>query len=225
MIVAGALLLAPGLLNAQFDFTIDGRDIQIHSFASQGYSLSNDNNFLTMKTSQGSFAMTDGGVNISTQITDNLRVGAQVYDRNIGSLGDWHPILDWAVVDYRFKDWFGVRAGKVKTVLGLYNDTQDADFLHTWALLPQSTYPLDLRSTYAAHTGGDVYGQIPLRNLGSVSYTGYFGTVPFDKYGGYAYALAESGLPATSFTSKMGGLDLRWNTSVPGLAVGSHGRM
>jgi len=215
-----AAALGAPLVNAQFDFSVDDKSVQVHSFFSQGFAYSDDNNFLTMKTSQGSFALTDMGVNASVQLTDKFRVGAQAYDRNIGSLGDWHPILDWAVADYRFKDWFGVRGGKVKTVLGLYNDTQDAEFLHTWALLPQSTYPLDLRSTYAAHVGGDVYGQIPLRRLGNLAYTAYGGIVPYDKYGGFAYTLAEAGLPASTFDSHMEGVDLHWNTSVPGLAVG-----
>src|SRR5258707_626364 len=82
-------------------------------------------NYLTMKTSDGSFVFTDGGLNISTQITDNLRVGAQVSVRNIGELGKGYPELDWATVDYKFTSWFGLRAGKVKTILGLYNDSQD----------------------------------------------------------------------------------------------------
>jgi len=47
---------------------------------------------------------------------------AQVYDRNLGQLGQWHPSLDWAVADYNFKNWFGIRAGKVKTTMGWCND-------------------------------------------------------------------------------------------------------
>jgi len=50
-----------------------------------------------MKTSDGSAAFTDFGVNVSVPLTDKLRIGAQMYDRNIGSLGDWHPTLDWGV--------------------------------------------------------------------------------------------------------------------------------
>ena len=53
----------------------------------------------------------------------------------IGSLDDFKPQLDWAYGDYKFASWFGARAGKVKTAMGLYNDTQDMEFLHTWALL------------------------------------------------------------------------------------------
>ena len=123
---------APLALHAQFDFSVDGRNVQVHSFASQGFLYSNQNNYLTTNTSQGSFSFTDGGANISTQITDKFRVGAQVYLRNVGELGNWHPQLDWAYGDYKFASWFGVRAGKVKTALGLFNDTQDNESLFTW---------------------------------------------------------------------------------------------
>jgi hypothetical protein len=157
-LLAAATLFAPGLLRAQFDFNVDGHQVQIHSFGSQGFFDSNENNFATMKTSEGSFGFTDAGVNIGTNITDHLHIGAQMYVRHLGALDDGTPRLDWAVADYKFKDWFGIRAGKVKTALGLYNDTQDLDFLSTWALLPQGIYPIDVRSATIAHEGVDVYG-------------------------------------------------------------------
>jgi len=214
------LLAIPAALQAQWDFTIDGCAVQIHSFAQQGFAYSNQNNFLTMNTSHGSFAMTDGGANISATLTDKFRVGAQVYDRNIGQLGGGHPQLDWAYGDYKFTEWFGIRAGKVKTTLGLYNDTQDAEFLYTWALLPQAVYPTDLRSNFIAHTGFDAYGAIGLRKLGSLNYTGYFGTRPNDKLGGYYFAAADFGVDIKSYSGKAGGGDLRWTTPVPGLLLG-----
>src|SRR5579864_9206979 len=162
-------------LQAQ-EFKLFDRMVQVHGFASQGFVYTDQNNWLTMHSSQGSGAFTDFGANISTQITDKFRVGAQVYDRNLGNLGEWHPTLDWAFADYRFKTWLGVRGGKVKTVLGLYNDTQDLDFLHTFALLPQSVYPTDLRDSTIAHVGGDVYGRISLKHrLGDLAYTAYAG--------------------------------------------------
>ncbi len=221
--IAFAALLCglPVCLHAQVDFKIAGRQVQVHSFFSQGFGYSNDNNYLTMKTSSGSAAFTDGGANISMQVTDRLRIGAQVYDRNIGNLGNWHPQLDWALADYKFKSWFGIRAGKVKTVLGLFNDTQDMEFLHTWAILPQSMYPLDLRASTIAHTGGDVYGTIGLKRLGDLSYTGYAGTVSFDRYGGYPYGLAALGLNLTGMTNPQMGGDLRWNGLIRGLLFGA----
>ncbi len=240
-VLAALLCAVPAVMRAQFDFKVDGLPVQVHSFASQGFMYSNDNNYMTTDTSRGSFAFTDFGANVSTQITDNFRVGAQIYDRNLGKLGNWQPALDWAVADYRFKDWLGVRVGKVKTTLGLFNDTQDMEFLHTWALLPQSTYSLDQRGSMISHLGGDIYGNIGLKKLGGLSYTVYGGQRPDDMNGGYVYALETSGkqgtdpngisivVPSTasstrhidSYNGPVYGADLRWNTPLKGLLAGS----
>ncbi len=155
-------------LQAQ-DFSLLGREVEIHGFVSQGFVYTNTNNWLTMNSSQGSMAFTDFGINLSTQVTPKLRVGAQLYDRNLGQLGQYHPSLDWAVADYRFRNWFGIRGGKVKTALGLYTDSQDLDFLHVFALLPQSVYPTDIRDATIAHSGGDIYGNVSLRRHTAIS--------------------------------------------------------
>ena len=78
-------LLLPGqtLLQAQ-EFKLFDRTVQVHGWLSQGFVYTNDNNWLTMNTSSGSGAMTDMGLNLSTQLTDKLHVGAQVFDRNLG---------------------------------------------------------------------------------------------------------------------------------------------
>lgn len=215
-----ALCTAPAL-HAQFSFSVAGRPVQIHSFLSQGFGYSNDNNYLTMKTSRGSFAMTDLGVNASMQLTDKFRVGAQIYTRDIGNLGEWHPQLDWAVADYRFKDWLGIRGGVVKTRFGLASDTQDMEFLHAFALLPQSIYPTDLRDALLRHQGGDLYGEIPLKRLGSLSYTVYAGRRSDGKYGGYPYLLSGSNGHIDEYGGLQVGADLRWNTPLHGLIVGA----
>src|ERR1019366_6056708 len=181
-------------LQAQ-EFKLFDRMVQVHGFASQGFVYTNDNNWLTMNTSQGSAAFTDFGINLSSQVTDKLRVGAQGYDRNLGQLGQYHPSLDWAVADYRFASWFGVRAGKAKTTLGLYNDTQDQDFLRVFALLPQSVYPIDLRDAAIAHLGGDIYGSISLKHrLGDLAYTAYGGHSTDSIYSGFTYLASEYGV-------------------------------
>jgi hypothetical protein len=204
------------------DFKLFDRDIQVHGFASQGFVHTNDNNWLTMNTSGiGSGEFTDFGANASTQITDKFRIGAQIYDRNLGGLGRWHPSLDWAFATYKFTPWFGIRGGKVKTVMGLYNDTQDLDFLHTFALLPQSIYPTDLRDTTLAHEGGDIFGDIPVgKKYGNLSYTAYAGFRNDSQYGGYAYLVNSDGAQFNSFSGLQYGGDLRWLTPFKGLLVG-----
>jgi hypothetical protein len=215
-----AALTLSMVLHAQ-DFKLGTRTVQVHGFASQGFAYTNQNNFLTMNTSHGSPALTEGALNLSMPVTEKFRVGGQGYTRKIGSLDDFRPQLDWAYGDYRFAPWFGVRAGKVKTALGLYNDTQDMDFLHTWALLPQGIYPADLRSTYIAHIGGDLYGRIPLKKFGKLDYTAYAGTRSFDNRGGYYYYSEDSGFNIKTIDGHTEGWDLRWTTPVKGLMLGS----
>lgn len=217
--VLAALTLSM-VLHAQ-DFKFLNRTVQVHGFASQGYAYSNENNFLTMNTSHGSPAYTEGALNLSMAITDKFRVGGQGYSRKIGSLDDFRPSLDWAYGDYKFAPWFGVRAGKVKTAIGLYNDTQDMEFLHTWALLPQGIYPTDLRTTFIAHTGGDLYGRIPLKKAGKLDYTAYAGQRSFDDREGYYYYSLAHGFNIEGISGRTEGWDLKWTTPVKGLMLGS----
>jgi hypothetical protein len=204
------------------DFKVFDRTVQVHGFASQGYIYTAGNNWLTMTTNgDGSPGLTEMGLNISTQVNDSFRVGAQVYDRNLGQLGQYHPQLDWLVVDYRLRQWFGIRAGKVKTTLGLYTDTQDLDFLHTFALMPQGVYPIDLRDTDIAHEGFDFYGNVPLLGKrGELSYTGYVGYRNDSIYSGYPYFLATLHVATKRSSGFQGGGDLRWATPLKGLLVG-----
>ena len=216
-----AVFAAPCLLHAQFDFKIDGRNVQVHSFASQGFAYSNNNNYLTMKTSDGSGKFTDGGVNASIALTDKLRLSAQGYIRDFGRLGQWHPTLDYGYMDYHFRDWFGIRGGKVKTVLGLFNDVQDNQSLYTFALLPQAVYPTDLRDATISHLGGDLYGAVTLKHLGSLSYTAYAGHRQDTRYGGYLLLLQDRGINMNSYGGLQYGADLKWTTPLKGVMVGA----
>ncbi len=159
-------------------------------------------------------------MNVTTQITSKFRIGAQGYVRNVGELGNGHVTLDWAFGDYRFRDWLGIRAGQVKTVQGFYTDTQDMEFLHTWALLPQSLYPIDLRGLTISHLGADLYGAISPRRAGTFQYTIYSGRAPADRGGGEAYGLQGVGEFIKTRTGTVSGADLKWNTPITGLDLG-----
>ncbi|MGA7831222.1 MAG: hypothetical protein WCA21_09690 [Terracidiphilus sp.] len=202
--------------------------VQIHGFGTQGFIHTDDNNWLTMNTSNvGSGEFSDIGLNLGSQTTSKFRWAVQGYDRELGQLGRWHPQFDFFMGDYRAKPWLGFRGGKVKTVLGLYTDTQDMDFDHTFALLPQSMYPIDLRDTSIAHLGGDIYGKAKLPNkYGSLAYTAYGGRRKDSKYSGYPYLL-ENVAPGVhiylggTYGGPVWGGDLRWNTPLKGLVIGA----
>ena len=217
-----ACLCAGQLALQAEDFKLLDRDVEVHGFVSQGFVYTNTNNWLTMNSNRGSGAFTDFGFNVSASVTDRLRVGAQFYDRNLGQLGQYHPSLDWAIVDYRWKTWFGIRGGKVKTTLGLSTDSQDLDFLRTFALLPQSVYPTDVRDATIAHLGCDIYGNVALkRGLGDLSYTVYAGHRSDSIYSGVAYLGLKYGVRFSSYGGLQYGGDLRWNTPLKGLLIGA----
>jgi hypothetical protein len=94
------------------------------------------------------------------------------------------------------------------------------EFLQTWAIMPQSLYPLDLRSSSIAHLGGDVYGSISPKHIGTFSYTGYYGQRPNDPDDGYLYTLAKR-QTLDSYTGPIYGGDLRWDTPLRGLLLGA----
>ena len=210
-------------ISASSLYAQDLAGIEIHGFVTQGFLFSSNNNYLTMKSSDGSVQWTDGAVSVSDSLTDKLRVGIQLHMYQLGDLGGSNVLIDWASGDYRFNDHFGIRAGKVKTPLGLFNDSQDMDAVFLWILLPQGAYPIDNKSFYLSHLGGEVYGDLTLgRRAGKLQYRGYAGYNNLDLNGGYLEQSAEYGLV---FTSPPGGKtyggDLRWDTPLRGLTIGS----
>lgn len=196
--------------------------IQFHGFANQAFLYSSDNNYLTMQSNSGSWRWTDGAISATDSLTDSFRLGAQIHMYQLGELGGANLQLDWATGDYKVNDSFGFRAGKVKTVEGLFNDSQEVDASFLWILLPQSTYPVDNQSFTLSHLGGDVYGYIPLgKRSGTLHYTAYIGYNSLDENGGYVKQLADDGL---AFKEPPGGKtygrDVRWAAAMRGLTAG-----
>jgi hypothetical protein len=169
--------------------------IAIHGYVTQGFLFSSHNNDLTMESSSGSLQWTDGAISVTDSLTDNLRVGMQLHMYQLGQIGGTDVDIDCASGDYRVNDRFGIRAGKIKTPLGLFNDSQDVHAVFLWILLPQSAYPIDNKDFSLAHLGAEVYGDLPSAGRGgSVQYRGYVGHKSLDPDGGYILGLADEGL-------------------------------
>jgi hypothetical protein len=180
---------------------------------------------LSMKSSEGSPQWTDAAVNISDSLSDNLRVGIQLHMYQLGQFGGSNVFVDWAQGDYKVNDHFGIRAGKVKTIWGLFNDSQDIDAIFLWILLPQGSYSVDHKSFYLAHVGGDVYGNVFFgKRAGTLHYVAYGGQATIDLNDGYIQTFAQIGLVFTnSLGGKTYGADLQWETPVQGLILGCSG--
>src|SRR5438270_2986365 len=153
--------------------------LDVHGFISQGFLLTSANDYLA-DSSRGSFEFSEVGLNVTLPATDRLTLGLQIFSRKLGPLGDYRATLDWYYLDYHWRDWLGIRAGRVKLPFGLYNDISDVDAARTAVLLPQSVYPAQNRDFLLAQTGVEAYGYKRLGPAGALDYRLYAGTIFLD---------------------------------------------
>lgn len=196
--------------------------LQFHGNLTQGLLASSGNNYLTTDSNSTSLQWTEGSLSVSRSITDQLRAGAQVHSYRLGRLGRQRVTLDWAYVDYKPSRYFGIRAGRVKTPNGLYNDVQDIDAVYPWALLPQSMYAVDTRGFTLAHNGAVLYGEVAsTRQIGTFEYQVFGGQRTQSRIEGFSELLAVSGISFKECAGPSFGVDLRWRLPVRGLMIGS----
>jgi hypothetical protein len=191
-------------------------EIRIHGFVSEGGFVSTANEYIGA-SSRGSLALFEAGLNVSTQLTDRLQTGIQLFSRTVGDLRDDAPRIDWAVLDYRWRDWLGMRGGVIKMPFGLYNEYADIDAARLSILLPQSIYPLRNRDVLLSHTGFSLYGSTGLGRAGTVDYQSWLGilTVPRE-----ALDLIGATLDDIDVKYVTGG-QVFWQPPVDGLRLGA----
>jgi hypothetical protein len=207
-----ALTITSGVHAADVPITGD-KAVEVHGFVSPGFIVTTGNNYLA-KSKRGSFEFTEVGLNFTVPITDKLRSGVQLFARDLGTTGNYSPKADWFYLDYRFDDWFGIRAGRVKIPFGLYNDTVDIDAARVPILLPQSIYSITSRDFLLAQTGGEVYGRVRTKSLGALEYRIYGGTIFLETQSAVAIQVNEIDIPYVV------GQRLMWETPLEGLRVG-----
>lgn len=181
--------------------------INIHGFVSQGYLKTNKNNYLA-QTEEGSLEFNELGINFTTNLTDRLRMGMQLFARDMGANGNDELVVDWANADYHWRDWLGVRIGRNKGFIGFYTETRDLDMLRTNILLPQSVYSELFRDSFSSSKSIDFYGRILLGAAGLLAYEAGVGTPNFSENTGISHA----------FTQAFSALDLKIDTIEPGIS-------
>ncbi|CAN5885417.1 hypothetical protein BH11MYX3_BH11MYX3_47420 [soil metagenome] len=191
------------------------REIQIHGFVSQGAFVSTANDYIG-SSSRGSLEMFEAGFNLSTEVADRLRVGIQLFSRDVGKFHDVSPRVDWAFLDYRVRPWFGIRAGVIKMPFGLYNEYSDIDSSRTPLLLPQSIYPVRNREALLSHRGFSVYGTHPMGGAGELEYQAWLGSLSIPEN-----ALTIGGATLDSIDTKyVTGAQMFWHPPIEGLRIG-----
>lgn len=207
-----ALIAAIGGPAVADDAATEEAPLQVHGFASQGALLTSNNNYLA-HTERGSLEFTEAGINFTKALDDRLTVGLQLFARDLGPEGTYSAKFDWLYLDYRWKDWLGVRAGRVKLPYGLYNDTSDIDAAQPVILLPQAVYPAINRNFLLAQTGVELSGYYSLGSAGALDYHAYLGTLYLSIPSTSAVRIDDLDVPYIA-----GGRVL-WETPVDGLRV------
>jgi hypothetical protein len=164
-------------------------DIQVHGFISQGFVWSKTHNFLFDDLAHGSFEFNEMGVNISKDVSDKLHLGIQFFSRDQGDVGNNKLMIDWAYADYHYNDTLGIRVGKLKMPMGMYNETRDIDLLRTCIFLPQSAYLEYYRDVLSGIHGIGLYGNFSFDYGGAVDYQIQTGTLKIDEDGGVSTLL------------------------------------
>lgn len=154
--------------------------VELHGFASQGFILTLNNDYLADKTTRGSFKFSEVGINFTKQLNETLRFGVQLFAQDLGPTGDYKAKVDWFYLDYRWRDWLGIRAGRMKIPYGLHNEIQDVDAARVPVLLPPSVYPLQSRQILFAQTGAELYGFVRSPAAGALEYRLFGGTIFLD---------------------------------------------
>ena len=215
-VFAVSSLVATRAAAAELGTDGDLASVEVHAFASQGFLLSKDNNYIDTASKHGSFQFSELGINFTKNLGERLRFGVQLDAQNFGTAGNYNAKVDWFYADYRFADWLGLRFGRVKIPFGLYNEVNDVDSARTFVLLPQSVYPVQNRDYLLAQTGGELYGYLRMGDAGALDYRAYGGTIYFNAatQAGSPYQVASLSVPFV-----LGGR-LLWETPVDGLRVG-----
>jgi hypothetical protein len=148
---------------------------QLHGFASQAVIRTSDNRWFG-DSPDTSFDFTEIGLNASMRVSPAFLLSGQVLYRRAGEMAENQVSLDYGLIDITplssAEGRLGVRLGRVKNPLGLYNETRDVPFTHPGIFLPQTVYYDQVRNLMLSTDGAMLYGE-HYSNYGNI--TAYLG--------------------------------------------------
>jgi hypothetical protein len=146
---------------------------QIHGFAAQAALNTTDNRWFGPSDGT-SFDFTEVAVNASARVLSRLLLAGQILARRAGAMYDGTPVIDYALADVGLfespRGRAGLRAGRIKNPLGIYNETRDVPFTHPGIFLPQVVYFDRVRNLVLSTDGGLLYGDT-YNDFGDLSLT------------------------------------------------------
>ncbi len=198
------------------------KSLQIHGFLSQGFLHTSDNNLFGHSDDNISVDFRELGVNASWKLMPELQLALQVVWRDAGQTDEDDLRIDYGVANYSFysseSSQFGIKAGRVPTPLGLYNDTRDVASTRPSILLPQSIYFDRNRNLALSADGGYFYAE-HISDYGDIHFN--IGVInPRTDDPSFKYSIAGN-FPGkiVGDTSWVTRLNYEWNSGLIRLAV------
>jgi len=151
---------------------------ELHGFVSQGLVYSPDNAYAGSDLNGVSLDFREIGLNGAWDISEQFRITGQVLSRKTGESDNGDLRVDFLLMDYLAHSTansnFGVRLGRVKNAMGLYNSTRDIPIARPGLSVPSSIYFDSLRDSILSTDGLNLYG----------SYFAEFGTLNWEASAG-----------------------------------------
>lgn len=216
LVVGGCATAADGVQGVVEDLRLEA-----HGFVSFGWFRTWGNNYLSDDSMEGSDELYEAALNATVRPLDRLRLGAQLFVRDLGRYENGAVRLDWAFAELTLGPALVVQGGRVKVPVGLYNELQDIDPARTTVFLPQSIYPVRLRDTQIAVDGGKATGFLDVPGGTSLDYAFYGGTKNIDTDSAFATLSSERlAAPVVDIDVDwtVGGM-VHWQTPVDGLGL------
>lgn len=161
-VISHSVLMVFSLMFTVPGYAYDLSDnVQIHGFFTQNALYSSDNQIYGNSKHRISYKLTEAGLNLRYQPLEWLSVSSQGLYRQAGELDSGSVNLDYGLVDLALLQnslgGFGIRLGRIKNPLGLYNETRDVAFTTPTIILPQGIYYDRSRSLFLSSDGGQFY--------------------------------------------------------------------
>jgi hypothetical protein len=184
------IVVACSVLSAR---AVDVGGIAIHGSLSTTASYSPEYNYLGDTKDSLDLNQNELIVKGTKRFENGIKLAAQLYAYELAGYEDM--TVDFANLDYSFRQEIGVRVGRNKLPSGFYNEVQDLDQVRVFASLPLNFYPRAGRAFGASYDGAAVYGNIPAGKAGSLDYQAYVGMMqPLDEDMPFMKGLASTNL-------------------------------
>ena len=189
--------------------------VAIHGSVSATASYSPDYNYLGDTKDSLDLNQTELILNGTKRFDNGIKAAAQIYAYELAGYDDFS--IDFANLDYSFRQELGIRVGRNKLPIGFFNEVQDLDQVRTFASLPLNFYPRALRAINAYYDGAALYGNVTAGKAGSFDYQAYAGYgQKLDEEMPFMRGIGAEGLKAENIY----GAAFTWNTPADGLRVG-----